>query len=350
MRRLIDLLMTLLTIQLFSLALAQTPQGRQAADAGVQDWVAGKYRTSPGQLQNTRDLVIRMLRFQQAVPVDTIDPRQGKFLAAQGNQEVYGYPLEGQVTGNVQVQVARTGETWEVQRVRTTLQNVGIPSWLKAPIYAWIFTALTTVVLIGLLVPSPIRRGFGHAWKVALSRPYRAWFWTTQILLYGSFMLGMGVAYQDQEIARELQLYLNSSLSSTGIQQFVNGGVLSLATAITLWNFVSGAFLTTFLPGLLLGVPAVLFNLFRFTILGIGLSPALIPTAHFIPHIPVMVLELQAYIFVAAFAMVTVVRIFREGFGRAIKEYPLALLVAFVFLLLGNWYEAIELLYLIPRG
>ncbi|GEM47471.1 hypothetical protein [Deinococcus cellulosilyticus] len=346
MRRFIALLMALL----FSLALAQTPEARQAADAGVRDWVAGKYRISPAQTPDTRDLVIRMLRFQQSIPVDTVDPNKGEFLVAQNNQEVYVYPLEGRVTGNVQVQVGQNAGTWTVQSVRTTLRNVGIPSWLKAPVFSWIFTALTVVILIGLLVPSPIRRGFVHAWKVALSRPYRGWFWGTQILLYGSFILGISIAYQDREFARELQLYLNSTLSSTGIQQFMTGGVLGLATAITLWNFVSGTFLTTFLPGLFLGFPAVIFNLFRFTILGIGLSPALIPTSHFIPHIPVIVLELQAYIFVASFAVVTTVRIFREGFGKAVKDYPLALLVAFVFLLLGNWYEAIELLYLVPRG
>ncbi|GGJ24019.1 hypothetical protein GCM10008938_07730 [Deinococcus roseus] len=342
--------MAVLWALLCPLALAQTPEARQTADQAVQDWVKGKYKLSTAEMQNPREALLHFLKFQQSVLADKMDPEQGKFLAAQNAREYYVYPLEGSVKGTVQVEVQQVSGRWVAHSVHTSLQNVGIPSWLKAPIFSWLFTLLTAVVLLGLLFPTPIRRGFVRAWKIALSPPYRVVFWTTQVILYGGFVLGLSVAYQDLEFARELQGYLNSNLSSTGIQQFVGTGVLSLATAITLWNFISGAVLTTFLPGLLLGVPAVLFNLFRFLVLGLGLSPALIPTSHFVPHIPVMVLELQGYVFVASFAMVTVVRIFKEGFGKAMKDYPLSLLVALVFLMLGNWYEAIELLYLVPRG
>lgn len=342
--------MAMLLSLFFCVALAQTPEARQTADQAAQGWVQGKYRIQPDQVGNTREVVMRFLRFQQAVPVEKVDIQKGQYVSAQQDRELYVYPLEGNVKGNVLIEVQKDASGWQTRSVRTTLQNVGIPSWLKGPAFVWGFTLISVVFLLGMVFPTPIRTGFVHAWKVALRPEYRVWFWTPQVLLYGSFLFGMFSAYQDPELARELQAYLGSTLTSTGIQQFMGAGVMTLATGITLWNFFSGAVLTTFLPGLFFGFPAVLFNLLRFSVLGIGLSPALIPMSSFIPHIPVMVLELQAYIFVASFAVVTLIRMFKEGFGKALKEYPLSLLVAFVFLLLGNWYEAFELLYLIPRS
>jgi hypothetical protein len=167
-------------------------------------------------------------------------------------------------------------------------------------------------------------------------------------LLYGLFILGALTAYASPELASLLQRLVGGALEQIGIGE--GGGVLEFALLIFYWNFTRGLLLTTAAPGLLLGVPALLINALRYFLFGFALSPALFPTAAFLAHVPTLIIELQAYILGTFGGMVLAGRVLRgEGFRSGLRAVGLMVYLGGFFLLLGAWYEALEIVVLLGR-
>jgi hypothetical protein len=149
-----------------------------------------------------------------------------------------------------------------------------------------------------------------------------------------------------------VQELVTGSLQQGGITEaLTSGGVTTAAFGIAYWNFTMGAVLTTFVPGALLGVLAYLYNTSRLLILGLAFAPGSLPLVPFLLHVPTIVVELQAYIIVTAGAGVLLARVIRGGmvaFPAAWRDYLKTLTWALVILVAAAWYEAFEILRLIP--
>ncbi|AEB12633.1 hypothetical protein [Marinithermus hydrothermalis] len=290
--------------------------------------------------------------------------------------------------GDVRVLV-RDGE---VTRVAWVPEGGLLPGWVWSPAAAWGFA------LASLLFVSGLRRGvLGRWWREGWSvvrRHWRLYLWVNAVL-YGLFVLGALGAYAAPELARAVQELVGGALAQIGFEGTEGRGVLQLALVIFYWNFTQGVLLTSFAPALLLGVPAFLINALRYYFFGFALSPALFPAGTFVWHVPTLVIELQAYILVTFGGLALLASFMRsEGVGRGVRllawvfggtflamfvpnallqlvlflgvfvyvfnrvvqsaggraglrALGLSLVLATVFLLVGAWYEAFELLYLL---
>lgn len=365
MRRLLALLLWL-GLCLGGLALAQaagptaTPEAARAADQTVQAWLAGKYVLTPQQAldpQASRDplaLLRNGLRFQPPPRGGTTNLGlrrfEGRVPGSPGEppRETYRYPVSaGTQVLPYSVTVEQVGGRWQARSVRPRLEGAGLPGWLRAPGTVVVFALLSLALVGSAFVRGPVRTALGRA--LAIAREQRLVFILVNVLLYGLFFAGMAFGAAYPAIARELSDLLGGSLSATGIQDF-RQNVPAFALGIFSWNFTSGALLTTFVPGLLLGVPAVLVNVVRLFILGTALAPGpQLPAAALWLHVPTILIELQGYIFIAASALAWVVRWFKLGFLPAWRGYAYCLAPAALLLVLGAWYEAVEILVLIPQ-
>ena len=141
---------------------------------------------------------------------------------------------------------------------------------------------------------------------------------------------------------------MGGALGRSGIGNAINAGVINAAFAIALNNARAGILFGSFLPGSFFAVPAYLFDMFQFFIYGFALSP-ITDLARFWWHVPTIILELQAYIFVTASSGAFLVRIFRkQSFALSFQSYLKCLPFALTLLVVAAWYEAIEILVLIP--
>jgi hypothetical protein len=223
-----------------------------------------------------------------------------------------------------------------------------IPPFVGTAVGGWVFVALTALLAWATLASTRWRtlvlEGFTQA------RHYWGVHAFTNALLYGIFALGSVAAFTAPSLAKEFQEYLSTSLSSSGIGEALKGGVASAAFGITLNNLRAGIFLMSFLPGSLFAVPAYILSVSLFSVYGLTLSPAVVPLTSWWLHLPTILIELQAYIFITASAGVMLYRIVRErtGFGQAWIGYAKVLPTAVLILVVGAWYEAFELLVLIP--
>lgn len=332
-------------------AVLKTPE--QVADRVAQDWIAGKLNpTSNLNLKTDADLEAftqKLLRFSPA-PTDTrinLKLREKQALDAQGRQ-VYRYPVS--VNGQeyqLQVRLIQDAQkNWQAYSVRLSPENIGIPPQLVTPIAAWLFI-IGSVAWGVLCWRSPyVRQLIKAQWAIVVEQRW-VYIWVN-VVLYGSFILGAWYAYISPKMALEIQDYMGSAIASINLQDALKGGIHSSALAILYWNFTSGVILTTYIPGLIFGFPAAIFNALRFLLLGVALSPAVIPVVTFWWHVPTILIELQAYIFVAASAVAMVFRGFKVGWMVALQGYLFSLGVAFTLLLIAAWYEAIEILWILP--
>ncbi|MBB6099794.1 hypothetical protein HNR42_003252 [Deinobacterium chartae] len=355
MRRAWASLLTVLVALVASLALAQTPAAEREADRAAAAWTQGEYNfqlgpAEAGDPRAARELLLRALRFTPAPADVRINTSLRRYAGTQqGGLEVYRYPVA--VAGSdasIEVTVEPAGEGWRTRSVRLVANGTALPRFLFGPIPAVLFVAATLALLYGLIRPTRWREWVRRGWEAARTP---LWLYITlNVLLYGAFALGMLFSYGDREIGAALREYTAGGLSSTGIGELVQGGVIPAALGISYWNFLSGAVLTTYLPGLLFGFPALLINLGRFFVLGIALSPALgseLPAAAFWLHVPTIIVELQAYIAVTCAAVAMVFKISRRGLA-VFRDYVYVLPLALTILVLAAWYEAFELLVLIP--
>ena len=226
------------------------------------------------------------------------------------------------------------------------LPNGGmIPAWVKSDLARLLFAAASILLALALL-----QGGLARTWRAAwvLLAPYKKLYVYVNLLLYGLFVLGALAAYATPQLAQVLQQSIGMALENIGLQDATKMGVSKLAWVIFYWNFSHGLLLTSYLPALLLGIPALLINMGRYLAFGFALSPAVIPWSIYVYHLPTLLLELQGYILVTFGGLVLLAETLRgRGFRYGVSLLSVTLLLGTLFLIAGAWYEAFELLYLL---
>ncbi|GIW38817.1 MAG: hypothetical protein KatS3mg075_298 [Meiothermus sp.] len=328
------------------LGLAMAQSNLELARQAVQDWQAGKYQVDPSQaLGKPAEEAIRLLERSLAFPpapqellVNLNEPLEEPIPS--GSIVKFPATVAGR-GGEVRVTI-REGV---VTRIGFAPEGGLLPGWLKSPL-AWVlFVALSLGWLAALRGNSALARWWAEGW--ALVRQYRGLYLGTNIGLYGLFALGGLVAYTNPQMVRLMQELVGGALEQIGLGSALAGGVLGLAIVIFYWNFTNGLLLTTAVPGLFLGIPALLFNALRYFVLGFALSPVALPTVNYLLHLPTIVVELQAYILVTFGGLVLMLKTLRgEGYRAGLRALGLTVYLGAFFLLVGAWYEAFSILVL----
>lgn len=326
----------------FSLAQSNVELARQA----VQDWQAGKYAVDPSQAvgkstEEAVQILERSFAFAPApggLSVNLNEPREDQ--TPSGTIVQFPATVAGR-GGDVRVTI-RDGE---VTRVGFVPEGGLLPAWIKNPLSWVLFVALSLGWLMALRGNNALARWWSEGW--ALVRQYRGLYIGMNIGLYGLFVLGGLVAYANPQLVKLMQEIVGGALEQIGIGGALGGGVLGLAIVIFYWNFTNGLVLTTAVPGLFLGIPALLFNAMRYFVLGFALSPVALPLANYLLHLPTIVVELQAYILATFGGMVLMLKTLRgEGYRAGLRALGLMVYLGAFFLLIGAWYEAFSILTL----
>jgi hypothetical protein len=313
----------------------------------IEAWQRGEFTIDPTHISPTREGLIEYLEHsgQFAIPpprleVDTDQPRVVS--GANPEQTVVIFPAQaGDDKGSVYVVLERD----QPIRIQWQAEGGALPGFLASPVLPWFFLAFSLLFIGGLFRWPLLKQG----WHSALNLIRQNWqiYLGINVVLYGLFVAGQAAGAADPELARALSTYVGSALEQTGVTQGL-GNTWQLATFIFYWNFTRGLLLTTFVPALLLGFPAAIFNAMRLLVLGIPLSPALTPLGDFIFHVPTLVIELQAYILVSFGGLVLLSRLIRgQGYRSGLVALALTLIPAGLCLVVGAWYEAFEVSYFI---
>jgi hypothetical protein len=326
----------------FSLAQSNLELARQA----VQDWQSGKYTVDPAQaLGKSTKEAVQILERSFAFPP-----------APRGLSVNLNEPREDQTPGGTIVKfpatvVGRGGDVrvtlrgGEVTRIGFVPEGGLLPAWIKNPLSWVLFVALSLGWLVALRGNNFLARWWAEGW--ALVREYRGLYIGMNAGLYGLFALGGWVAYANPELVKLMQEIVGGALEQIGLGGALGGGVLGLAIVIFYWNFTNGLVLTTAVPGLFLGIPALLFNAMRYFVLGFALSPVALPLANYLLHLPTIAVELQAYILGTFGGMVLMLKTLRgEGYRAGLRALGLLVYLGAFFLLIGAWYEAFSILTL----
>ncbi|MCS7069218.1 MAG: stage II sporulation protein M [Meiothermus sp.] len=318
----------------------------EMARQAVRDWQAGQYTVDPSQaVGKSTEEAIRLLErsFAFAPPprglsVNLNEPIEEK--TPRGVIVQFPATVSGR-GGEVRVTI-REGE---VTRIGFAPEGGLLPAWLKSP-FSWaLFVALSLSWLVALRGDGVLARWWREGW--ALVGQYRSWYVGVNIGLYGLFALGGLLAYANPQLVKLMQEIVGGALEQIGLGGALGGGVLGLALVIFYWNFTNGLVLTTAVPGLFLGIPALLFNALRYFVLGFALSPAALPLANYLLHLPTIVVELQAYILVTFGGLVLMLKTLRaEGYRAGLRALGLTVYLGAFFLLVGAWYEAFSILVL----
>ncbi len=326
----------------FSLAQSNLELARQA----VQDWQAGKYTVDPSQAvgkptEEAVRILERSFAFAPApggLSVNLNEPQEDQ--TPNGTIVKFPATVAGR-GGDVRVTI-RGGE---VTRIGFVPEGGLLPAWIKNPLSWGLFVALSLGWLVALRGNNRLARWWAEGW--ALVRQYRGLYIGMNIGLYGLFVLGGLVAYANPQLVKLMQEIVGGALEQIGIGGALGGGVLGLAIVIFYWNFTNGLVLTTAVPGLFLGIPALLFNAMRYFVLGFALSPVALPLANYLLHLPTIVVELQAYILGTFGGMVLMLKTLRgEGYRSGLRALGLMVYLGAFFLLIGAWYEAFSILTL----
>lgn len=327
----------------FSLAQSTTEVAKQA----VKDWQAGKYKVDTTQIigKSSEELITELERSLAFAPppsdlsVNLSEPLEEK---TQTGIIVKFPAVSSGIGGDVKVTV-RGGE---VTRIGFVPEGGLLPDWVGSPV-AWV---LFIVFSLGWLWALRGNGLLGHWWREgwAIVRQYRGLYLGVNVLLYGLFVLGSAVAYTNPRLVKLMQEVVGGALEQIGIGPAIGSGVLGLVVVIFYWNFTNGLIATTAFPGLFLGVPALLFNAARYFVLGFALSPMSTPLGAYLAHIPTMVIELQGYILGTFGGMVLLMEVLRKGgFSKGLRALGLMVYLGAFFLLIGAWYEAFEVLFLL---
>ena len=220
-----------------------------------------------------------------------------------------------------------------------------LPPWVRSNVMALLFAAASILFALQLL-----QGGVSRLWRAAwmLLAPYKKLYIFVNILLYGLFILGAAAAYATPELARAVQESIGAALETIGLGDAAQMGMSKLAWIIFYWNFSHGLLLTSFLPAIILGVPALLINMGRYLAFGFALSPAVVPWNAYVYHLPTLLIELQAYILVTFGGLALLWETLKgRGYRYGFNLLGLTLFLGTLFLIAGAWYEAYELLYLL---
>jgi hypothetical protein len=266
-------------------------------------------------------------------------------------QRVYRYPVTSKEGGDEQMRLTLElqGKSWQavelVPDVRTTL----IPDWVNTILGNWFFIALTALLGWASVAKTPWQASLLAGWAMI-----RSHWWVyigTNALLYGLFLLLSSAGMAFPESVGAMRESLSQALIRNEVQNVLAGGVGSAAFGISFNNFMVGIVFYSFVPGLFLGIPAYIANAMAFMVYGFALSPVGMPAALYWLHIPTIIIELQAYILVVSASGIFIWRVVASRFGKfreAWQGYWGILPLAVTVLIIAAWYEAIELMVLLP--
>jgi hypothetical protein len=274
-------------------------------------------------------------------PVDADDDRASFTYAAVRPNDVLDV---------VQVDLVRTEDVWRVERVgfRTATGLTGVRAWLQTPPASVAFVLLTVLVVLGLIRPSPLRRGLAFGLRTV--RAHRTTVIVTMVLLYGVFGIGaLAGATLPPECETAVLVVLEGALGQLGAQQAYGSGDVARAAVLTFYqNFFVVTFSVHFFLVLLFGIPSYIVAVPQFFLLGLPFG--LLGGGSLLALLPVLVLlvlELSAYFLVVSGGGILLGTLFRRGFGAypvAVRTAASLLVPAGLLLLIGAWYEAIVLI------
>jgi hypothetical protein len=332
-----------------------------AADAAVRDWLAGKFKTeAPTMNPNATDAndvikqqleaVVGQLRFAP-VPKDArVTFRLRKLEAENGARRTYSYPVTSPQTDDAELTVVmeNSAGTWEPRAVTFGAQGSSIPDFVKTDWGGWLFAALSALLLYASIAPTFWRKALENSAKTVRANPRV--FIIANALMYGMYILGTLGGLSNPALVKTLTEFFSAILSTNGVAELTQGSVASAAFGIAFNNLRAGILFASFIPGSFFAVPAYLIGGFQFWFYGIALAPVGgTPLNVWLLHVPTIIIELQAYIFVIASSGLLLKRIFNKtSFAVAWREYVRCLPLAISILVLAAWYEAFEIIVLIP--
>ena len=159
--------------------------------------------------------------------------------------------------------------------------------------------------------------------------------------------------------AQDVETFGSIPLLSLVSEAYTDGNVLAAAVGTFLANLLFAAVLTTTLPSLLIPCLGVVLTILRTATIGIWLTPTTPGEAvTLLPHLPVIVIELQAYVLTALGTVVlwrstfghrrlglpTAGAGYRAGFADMLRLYPV---IAAVLLVMA-FVEAVEVIWIMP--
>ncbi len=331
------------------------PQAETTADRSVREWLAGKFKViNPTAPKTADESTARMIEENFLVNSSpkgaSVNFALRKVQESSPGRVSFQYPLSSDDLGdaNLVVTVVKSGSDWAVRSIRVAPDVSLIPSEVYSTLGGWVFVLLTALLAYGVLAQTLWRRWMLESW--AVMRAFFGVYVWTNIALYGLFVLGalFGAGFPlTVNVIREL---VSGALSQGGLEGLRDASVPSAAFAITLNNLRAGVLISSFIPGSLFAVPAYLLSFSTFIFYGVALSPIGLPPATFALHIPTIIIEMQSYIYVVAASGVMLARLVRSRvpFGLAWRDYAKGLTVAIAILVVAAWYEAFEIMVLIP--
>jgi hypothetical protein len=350
--------------------LARGDVPEQVADAAITRWqeqaqgfdimAFASADASPAELCEELTALGQDPRIISSTAVNFDDRRllenPGVDAAALGVEQVrrYSYPARvGEDTvARVEVLLSQQGDMWQSEGVRIRFDDstLSLPGFLQSNFAGIAFLALTAYLITLLVRPSWFRKLLADGWQVI--KTSKGLVIGTIVALYGVYTFGsiLGTSLPECQVA--IATFVGGSLDDIGIMQVLdNNNVAQTAAAITYWNFVQGTLTTTLFPAALLAIPAYLLNLSRFFVLGFALAPVGPQASMLLFHVPVIIIELLAYILVTAGGGIMLGTLAKQGFGSirlAVRKLLLMVPIAFLLLVIGAWYESIEILWLLP--
>ena len=269
---------------------------------------------------------------------------------------IYTYPSKTSesLLGQIKVQLSQTGESeWEAESVRLYFTS-GSPSPLSQinhPIVGWLFLIFSFYLAYLCLRPSFFRNWLMEGMEVI--KEHKRIVLGTIVALYSTFILGMVAgANMPEACLSYIRETLSAGISDIGIVEVLESGdIARVAAAISFWNFSMGVIVTTLLPASIFAVPAYLLNISRFFYLAIPFADA--PPVGLFIHLPVIIIELLAYILITAGGGIFLATLIRQGWKKGypegLRRLFLMVPIALVLLVAAAWYESIEILWIFSR-
>jgi hypothetical protein len=332
------------------------------ADQLVRDWQADKFKPTvldAKALETVKDpteLLQKQLRAlaQQVrfapVPKDARVSFNLRRVTVEGEARVYTYPVTSDALGDetLTLTLVPDGGSWKADSVQIGTNADLIPEFVKTTWGAWLFAALSALLLWASIAKTPWRALLEQSSQIV--KAYKGIYLGTFGLLFGLFAIGTLVGVANPSITKAIGEFLSTVLSANGVAELTQTNVASAAFGITWNNLRSGIFLTSYIPGSFFAAPAYLIGLFQYPFYGLALAPVgTLPLSAWLLHLPTILIELGAYIFIVASSGVMLFRVIKKTpWSFAFLEYTKCLPLAISFLVLAAWYEAFEIIVLIP--
>ena len=338
------------------------PTADALADQTVRDWQAGKFKPAPPDAKKLEatisptELLQEQLRALAQQVKFSPAPKNAKVsfnlrkVALDGAARVYSYPITSADLGDetLSITLVPDGTGWKADTVQIGSSGDLIPEFVKTIWGAWLFAAISALLLWASIAKTPWRVLLEQNWQMV--KAYKGIFIGTYAALFGLFALGTLFGIANPSIVKAIGEFLSTVLSANGVAELTQTNVASAAFGITWNNIRSGIFLTSYVPGSLFAVPAYLIAFFQYPFYGLALAPVgTLPLGAWLLHIPTIIIELGSYIYIVAASGVMLFRVIKKTpFTFAFLEYTRCLPVAISFLILAAWYEAFEIIVLIP--